>query len=72
MTDDSVWTYDGGLPPAEYESFDYANPPVFESQAAFLRRLGLLLPGELRRLKASDFEPEAVDIAGPEAVSPYR
>lgn len=36
------------------------DPPRFESQAAYLRRLGLLQPGELRRLKDSDFEPEVL------------
>ncbi|HJU18585.1 MAG TPA: hypothetical protein VJ770_19205 [Stellaceae bacterium] len=37
---------------------DPADPPVFESQAAYLDRHGLFLPGERRRLKAADFEPE--------------
>lgn len=39
---------------------DPRNPPLYESQATYLRRLNLLLPGELRRLTARDFEPEAV------------
>ncbi len=30
--------------------------PCFESSAAYLRRLGLLLPGEARRIKRVDFE----------------
>jgi hypothetical protein len=34
------------------------DPPAYESQAAYLRRLGLLLPGELKRLTDRDFEPE--------------
>ncbi|SRR6266851_258994 len=36
---------------------DEDDPPVFESQAAYLKRHGLLLAGEERRC---DFEPEAV------------
>lgn len=39
---------------------DPDDPPRFESQAAYLRRHGLLLPGELRRLTAAAFEPEIV------------
>ena len=31
--------------------------PVFESQAQFLRRHGLLFPGELRRIPRTAFEP---------------
>jgi hypothetical protein len=37
---------------------DPADPPSFESQAAYLRRLGLLLPGEGQKLTAVDFVPE--------------
>ena len=40
------------------EHFDPIDPPIFESQAAFLKRLKLLMPGESRRLKADAFEPE--------------
>ncbi len=42
-------------------AIDPENPPVYESQATYLERLGLLLPGERRRIEAVDFEPEAVD-----------
>jgi hypothetical protein len=35
--------------------------PLFESQAAYLKRLGLFLAGEERRLKKADYEPEAID-----------
>ena len=41
---------------------DSEDPPVFESQAEFLRRLALALPGELERLTPADFEPEALDV----------
>ena len=37
---------------------DEEDPPLFEAQASYLERLGLLLPGERRRLAKSDFEPE--------------
>jgi hypothetical protein len=36
------------------------DPPLFESQATYLERHGLLLPGERRRLTKQDFEPEKV------------
>lgn len=35
--------------------------PVYESQAAFLARLGLLLPGEADRLTEPDYAPEVLD-----------
>lgn len=44
--------------PAHWISVDPSEPPCFESEASFLRRLGLLRPGEARRLRASSFEPE--------------
>jgi hypothetical protein len=43
------------------QAIDRANPPTFESQATFLERHKLLLPGERRRLTAADFAPEAID-----------
>jgi hypothetical protein len=36
---------------------DSDDPPFFESQAAYLKRHGLFMPGEERR---SDFEPETI------------
>ena len=39
---------------------DPDDPPVFESQAAYLARNGLLMRGEERRLTPVDFEPEKV------------
>jgi hypothetical protein len=42
-----------------------AAPPLYESEATYLERLDLLLPGERRRLAAIDFHPESVlDILG--------
>jgi hypothetical protein len=40
---------------------DPADPPRFESEAKYLRRLGLLLPGERERLCPRDFWPELVE-----------
>jgi hypothetical protein len=44
---------------------DKDNPPAFESQAAYLRRLGLFMPGEAERLGPADFEPEVINPASP-------
>jgi hypothetical protein len=40
---------------------DPDDPPVYESEAAYLRRHRLLTPDEERRLKPRDFEPVTVD-----------
>jgi hypothetical protein len=39
-----------------------ANPPLFEAQASYLERHGLLLPGERKRLSVRDFQPECAPI----------
>jgi hypothetical protein len=41
---------------------DPDNPPLFESEASYLKRLGLFLKGEAKRLEPEDFEPEPVVI----------
>ena len=41
-------------------AIDPNDPPRFESQATYLRRLGLFLAGEERRLRKADFEAETV------------
>jgi hypothetical protein len=41
-------------------AIDPDDPPTFESEAGYLQRHGLLLPGEKHLLKRSDFEPERV------------
>lgn len=41
---------------------DPADPPIFESQAAFLDRHGLLEPGERNRLPEDALEPEPLDV----------
>jgi hypothetical protein len=49
------------------------NPPIYESEAAYLRRLGMFLPGEAARLISSDFEPVELEIEQvPEGQNPYR
>jgi hypothetical protein len=42
-------------------AIDAEDPPIYESQAAYLERHGLFLPGERRRLTKPDFEPEAAN-----------
>lgn len=39
-----------------------AIPPLFEAQATYLERHGLLLPGERKRLSLHDFQPECVPV----------
>ena len=41
---------------------DPDDPPSFESQAAYLKRLGLLLPREEKRLTPDDFTPEWIEL----------
>jgi hypothetical protein len=41
-------------------AIDPDDPPTFESQAAYLKRHGLFLAGEERRLKKADLEAEAI------------
>ena len=40
------------------------DPPVYESQADYLARLGMLVPNEAERLPADAFEPEKIVIRG--------
>jgi hypothetical protein len=48
--------------PGDFKSvpIDPDDPPLYESQAAYLERHGLFLPGARRRLRKADFEPQAV------------
>jgi hypothetical protein len=43
-------------------SVDPNDPPILESEASYLERHGLLLPGERQRLRKTDFEPVAVTL----------
>lgn len=46
-------------PDRPVEAFDPDDPPLFESEASYLRRLGLLAAGEAAALSEEDFEPVA-------------
>jgi hypothetical protein len=43
------------------KAIDPKAPPVYESEATYLTRLGLLLPGEAGRLTKKDFDPVTVE-----------
>jgi len=58
-TEDRTWP---GKPLASGMAVDPANPPLFESEATFLDRHDMFLPGERRRLTEADFAPEAVEV----------
>ncbi len=47
-------------PDFEGVAIDPEDPPQYESQATYLKRLDLFLPGESKRLRKADFEPELV------------
>jgi len=46
----------------EYMELDRDDIPTFESEASYLRRLKLLLPAELKRIKKGDFKPVAIEM----------
>jgi hypothetical protein len=46
-----------GLPTAGVYAVDANHPPIYESEAAYLHRHGLLEADERRRLQPEDFEP---------------
>jgi hypothetical protein len=52
----------GSLVPTDFKgvAIDMSNPPRFESQATYLKRHGLFLAGEERRLRKADWDPETV------------
>lgn len=52
-----VPSYPFGIP-SSWVDIDPENPPMYESQAAYLERLGMLLAGE--RLTKQDFESEEI------------
>lgn len=45
------------------------DPPVYESQASYLHRHGLMSPAEVQRLSADAFEPEVIDVQADDAVA---
>lgn len=55
--------FEFGIPSTGWGAdFDVNDPPLFESEASYLRRLNLFVPGEQKRLQKADFEPEPVPI----------
>lgn len=46
--------------PDSWEGIDPDDPPSVESEAAYLRRHKMFLPGEEKRIPVDAFEPEAV------------
>jgi hypothetical protein len=65
-----IWRNYFGLP--HTIDLDVDDPPVFESEAAYLRRLSLLEREETRRLRPSAFEPEGMQIIVADWVTPPR
>lgn len=51
-----VWAPLSGV---DADPFDPNDPPLFEAQATYLQRKGLLSEAERRRLSPADYEPEA-------------
>jgi hypothetical protein len=54
------WITDHWLKFLPGQPIDPANPPMYESQANFLDRYNLLLPGERQRLRDVEFAPERI------------
>lgn len=55
--------FEFGIPSSDWgDDFDVNDSPIYESQAAYLRRLDLLTPGELKRIKKAQYLPEIVTI----------
>jgi hypothetical protein len=60
ITQRDIKTYEALGPPLGVPPIDLNDPPLFESEAAYLDRIGLLVAGERKRLSAADFEPARV------------
>jgi hypothetical protein len=65
ITADLLRTYEKLGRPLGVPAVDPKNPPVFESEAEYLRRNGLFQPGEAKRLTEADFAPEPIAIECP-------
>ncbi|MCC2651908.1 MAG: hypothetical protein K0R41_3207 [Geminicoccaceae bacterium] len=55
---------------AGYEAADPAHPPLFESQPAYLKRLGLFAPEE-RRVPRGALAPEVIEVEYPRRRGPH-
>lgn len=68
ITQDDVRIYRDGLkyrpgdPDWPGVAVDPNDPPIFESEATYLDRHGLFLPGEKRRIPPDGWEPEAITL----------
>src|SRR5262249_30919279 len=59
---DDEYLPDFKLPAANaFVAVDPDDPPIFQSQAAYLERLGFFLPGEEKRLAPDAFTPEKIE-----------
>jgi hypothetical protein len=58
--------FDFGIP-RYWHQIDPAQPPLYESEAAYLQRHNLLTPSEARELTADDFQPEVIHHEGEDA-----
>jgi hypothetical protein len=65
-----VWRGSWGL--LHTTELDLDDPPYFESQPAYLRRLRLLSPDEARRLRPDAYEPEAVQLVVADWLTPPK
>jgi hypothetical protein len=57
-----IATYEQLGRPLNVPAVDPSNPPIFEAEATFLERHGLLLRGERERLSEADFRPVAIGV----------
>ena len=55
-------SYRLGVPDGWSDDISLEDLPRYESQASYLRRLDLLMPGELKRIKKAQYLPEIVTI----------
>jgi hypothetical protein len=56
----SAWQKIGCTHGKKYHIYNEADPPAYESQATYLKRHKLLMPGEAKRLTDADFEAEVI------------
>jgi hypothetical protein len=55
-----VPSYSFGIPDS-WANIDPNDPPIYESEAAYLERNGLFLPSERTRLTKRDIEAEVIE-----------
>ncbi len=47
--------------PLDWDSIDEDDPPIFESEATYLDRFGLLSKSEKAKISPADFDPESIE-----------